>query len=319
MAYRWVIVTPVFEDSEAVSRLFVQLHETLGNQAFVVAVDDGSVRKPLDAGLISDAGLDGVVIRLRRNVGHQRAIAVGLNYVCEHLSDLPCVVMDSDGEDMPASVPVLIEKFEASGADIVVAKRRNRSETWQFLVFYAIYKRIFGVLTGRSISFGNFMILKPAAVRRLCVMPEIWIHLAASVLVCGLQVALLSIDRGSRYAGHSKMNFTSLVLHGFRATTVFAENIMVRLGVFCILFGGLSVAGIIASVVLKMLGMASPGWFSVALGLLTIMLVQTGALVLISLFMTGIVRSNNMLTVDHNRFIDFVTPAKSRIGGVAAQ
>ncbi len=306
MAYRWVIVTPVFEDVEAASRLFVELRETLGNEVVVVAVDDGSTHEPLGTEPIRDAGLDGVVVRLIRNIGHQRAIAVGLGYASEHYPDLPCVVMDSDGEDVPASVPLLIDELERSGVDAVVAQRRNRSESWKFQLFYAVYKRIFGALTGRNISFGNFMILKPAAVRRICAMPETWIHLAASVLVSRLRVLRLPIDRGSRYVGSSKMNFTGLALHGFRAITVFAEDVMVRLGAFCAFVGAMSIVGIIASIALKVAGMTSPGWFSVALALLTIMLIQTGALALISLFVTG--RSNNLLAVQYSRMIDVVMP-----------
>jgi polyisoprenyl-phosphate glycosyltransferase len=51
-------------------------------------------------------GLSGVVIKLKRNVGHQRAIAIGLNYVADHHPDIACtVVMDSDGEDTPSIYP----------------------------------------------------------------------------------------------------------------------------------------------------------------------------------------------------------------------
>ena len=63
-------------------------------------MDDGSVRQPVDPASIARAGLDGVVIKLKRNVGHQRAIAIGLSYVAENHGDAePVVVMDSDGED----------------------------------------------------------------------------------------------------------------------------------------------------------------------------------------------------------------------------
>ena len=70
-----VVVTPVYEDVEAATRLFLELARELGPDSFVVAVDDGSVRQPLPASSIADAGLKGVVINLRRNLGHQRAIA----------------------------------------------------------------------------------------------------------------------------------------------------------------------------------------------------------------------------------------------------
>lgn len=309
--HTWAIVTPVFEDADAAARLFDDLKAALGEGAFVVAVDDGSVRAPLSAGVLADVGLDGVVVRLRRNVGHQRAIAVGLNYAADHLPGLPCIVMDSDGEDIPSSARLLIDDLAEGGADVVVASRRNRSESWKFRFFYAFYKAAFGALTGRRISFGNFMIIQPEGVRRLCAMTETWIHLAASVLVSRLRVRLLPIDRGSRYSGESKMGFTSLALHGFRAITVLAEDVMVRLGALCTLISLLSIAGILTSIILKVAGMASPGWFSVALGLLTLMLIQTGALVLIFLFMTGIARNINLVATDYRGLIDRVDEARA--------
>src|SRR5690606_27252861 len=81
-----VVVTPVFEDAEAAARLFQELAAMPGPRPHVVAVDDGSVRQPLDPAGIADAGLSGTVLRLRRNLGHQRAIALGLRYVADHLN-----------------------------------------------------------------------------------------------------------------------------------------------------------------------------------------------------------------------------------------
>ena len=74
-----IVVTPVFEDVEASSRLFQELGAEFGDQVFVVAVDDGSVRQPLSVSALLKAGLNGAILKLRRNVGHQKAIAVGID------------------------------------------------------------------------------------------------------------------------------------------------------------------------------------------------------------------------------------------------
>src|SRR5688500_1610203 len=204
----FVVVTPVFEDSEASTRLFRELFDAFGGQVHVVAVEDGSVRQPVDIRQMEAIGLSGTVIRLRRNVGHQRAIAVGLGYVAEHLAEAErVVVMDSDGEDVPASIPELLQTLDRDEIDVVVAKRRTRVETLRFKLFYAVYRRLFELLTGRSISFGNFMALKPNAVKRLAAMQELWTHVASCVLGSRLRIATCALDRGPRYAGQSKMNF----------------------------------------------------------------------------------------------------------------
>lgn len=300
-----VIVTPVYEDQEASGRLFKELAKELGQRVFVIAVDDGSVRQPLDIASLREGGVDGVVLKLRRNVGHQRAIAIGLGYADERL--LPgqkVVVMDSDGEDLPSTISPLLAQLDNPSIDVVVAQRKSRVETFKFKAFYQVYKRFFGLMTGRPISFGNFMALKPAAVRRLVAMQELPIHVAAAVLASKLRTGICPLDRGPRYAGQSKMNFVGLALHGFKALMVFAEDVLVRVGIFSAGLAVLSIGGSGLAILLKLFGYSTPGWFSIALGVLLLIFLQTGALALMTLMLTGVMRSGSVVTaVAHREFI----------------
>lgn len=305
-----VIVMPVYEDCEASSRLFKELHKVVGPQLFIVAVDDGSIREPVQPTSISQAGLCGNVVRLCRNVGHQRAIAVGIDYVAKHMPQAVCVVMDSDGEDLPQSIPLLLKALDSDDVDVVVAERKSRVETFKFKLFYLVYKLMFKLMTGRSISFGNFMALKPQAVRRLAAMHELGVHVAASVLVSKMRIVRRPIDRGPRYAGRSKMNFSGLVLHGFQGFMVFAEFVLVRVTIACALIAVISILGIVLSLLLKFLGLATPGWASTALGILLLVLSQTGVLTLMSLMLTGIVKGNHVLLNNYLELVDEVLPAK---------
>jgi hypothetical protein len=307
-----VVVTPVYEDLEASSRLFQELRKAQGERVYIVAVDDGSVRQPLPPDAIAQAGLDGVVIRLRRNVGHQRAIAIGLNYVADQLAPHRVVVMDSDGEDLPASITALEQALAGDDADVAVASRRSRVETIRFRAFYWVYKSLFSLLSGRSIDFGNFMMLKPAALARLTAMHEVWIHVAAGVLTSKLRIAAVPLDRGPRYAGQSKMNFVGLALHGFKALMVVAEDVLVRVGIACTLVAVLSVIGVITAIFLKIIGFATPGWFSVALGIMLLVFLQTGTLTLMTLMLTGVVRSGTVASIAWRDFVQDVLPAGSR-------
>ena len=303
----FVVLTPIYEDMEAASRVFKELAAEFAGQVYIVAVDDGSITEPVEAARIEETGLQGVVIKLKRNVGHQRAIAIGLNYIAAKLNDVNrVVVMDSDGEDIPASIRYLLETLEPGDVDLVVAKRKSRVETLLFRSFYFLYKTIFSLFTGRKISFGNFMALKPAALKRLAAMQELWIHVAGCVLVSKLRMVHCALDRGPRYAGQSKMNFVGLALHGFRALMVFAEDVLVRVGIACTLVALLSVLGGSAAVVLKVIGFATPGWFSVALGILLLVFLQTGALTLMTLMLTGVVKGGIADTADYEKFIDKV-------------
>lgn len=292
-----IIVTPVYEDGEASSRLFKDLAAQFRGDLFIVAVDDGSVRQPLDIESLESAGVAGVVLQLRRNVGHQRAIAIGLCYAAEIMGPQQrVVVMDSDGEDLPATIPDLLAQLEADDVDVVVAQRKSRVETWRFKAFYAFYKRFFRLMTGRAINFGNFMALKAHAVQRLVAMQELSIHVAGAVLASKLRTGICSLSRGPRYAGQSKMNFVGLVLHGFKALMVFAEDVLVRVGIASALIATFSVVGAAAAVILKISGFSTPGWFSVALGILVLMFLQTGALALMTLMLTGVIRGGTTTT-----------------------
>jgi len=315
-----LIVMPVYEDRDASTQLFKELLEEFGPSTFVVAVDDGSVREPVDPASLARTGLSGAVIRLRRNVGHQRAIAIGLSYVAEQMPDAQrVVVMDSDGEDRPATIRTLLDALNADHFDIAVAERRNRVETLRFRAFYVLYKLIFGTLTGRRINFGNFMALKPAAVKRLCAMHELWIHVAGAVLGSRLRLATCPIDRGARYAGRSKMNFVGLALHGFKALMVFAEDVLVRVGMICVLISVMVMMSAVVAVVLKLVGFATPGWFSVALGVLFLVFLQTAALTLITLMLSGVARGGAVLVGAYREFVDEVIRVDASAERIVAQ
>ena len=303
--YKLVVVTPVYEDVEASSRLFKELKSQFQDKVFVVAIDDGSVKQPLPIDSLKTAKIDGLILQLRRNVGHQKAIAIGLGYVSDQISSEQfVVVMDSDGEDLPSTIPELLSQLEDPSVDIVVAQRKSRVETFRFKLFYAIYKRFFSLMTGRPISFGNFMALKRDAVQRLVVMQELSIHVAGAVIASKLRTKPCSLHRGPRYAGQSKMNFVGLVLHGFKALMVFAEDVLVRVGIACGLIAGLSLFALVIAIILKVIGIATPGWFSIALGILVLMLMQTGALALMTLMLTGIIRSGSVTTlISYHDFI----------------
>ena len=51
------------------------------------------------------------ILHLQRNIGHQKAIAVGLAYIKENLACDKVLVMDSDGEDKPEDAAALLRQF----------------------------------------------------------------------------------------------------------------------------------------------------------------------------------------------------------------
>ncbi len=307
----FIIVTPVYEDADVAQKLFIEISREYGEDVYIVAIDDGSLNSIVNAETISRSNLNGVVVNLKRNVGHQKAIAIGLSYVSEHLNGSQyVVVMDSDGEDVPSSILPLIEEIKGGNVDVVVAKRKNRVETLKFRSFYLMYKFVFRVLSGRVINFGNFMALRSSAINRLVVMQELWMHVAGCVLLSKLKISYCELDRGPRYSGKSKMNFISLVLHGFKGLMIFSEDVLVRVGIACILIASISIIAVIIAVLLKTLGFATPGWFSVVLGILVLVFLQTGMLTLMSLMLTGVAKGGMPSEFNYNQLIKNIIHVK---------
>lgn len=283
----WAVVTPVLDDGASFARLCRDLSRLdLGVRLEVVAVDDGSAVDPPVVASIADAGLAGRILRLKRNVGHQMAICAGLHRVAAEPHFAGAVVMDCDGEDRPEDIRRLLEAA-AGDCDAVVAVRRRRTERLFFRFCYGLYRRFFGLLTGRRIRFGNFCAVNRRALQRLVAMHEARLHLAAALIKSRLRRAEIPIDRGERYAGRSRMNFSGLVLHGIRAIAVFDDAVLTRMGLVCVGAAFFSVVVLSTAVALKLAGEATPGWLTFVTGFLVLVFLQTAALSLVALLMNG--------------------------------
>ncbi len=278
---RLTILLPVCNDWLAAKTLLGQLDATLANANLigrVLLVDDGSIDGPtLDFATQQWQAFEQVrILELRRNVGHQRAIVLGLAYLHQRDEFDAVVVMDADGEDLPDDVPRLVEQFEATGRRaIVFAERRRRTESLTFRVFYWLYRQLHLVLTGLRVRVGNFCIMPATAVASLVAVPETWNHVAAAVFKSRLPYETMPTSRGYRLAGRSSMNFVALVVHGLSALSVFGEIVGVRLMVASVgLF--LSVAGLGVGMAAWSLGTRQPipAWAAAAGGLVAVLLTQ---------------------------------------------
>jgi len=296
------VILPAFEDSVSCARLLIDLNARFGSRLRVVAVDDGSIHDQLEPAHLREAGVAGTVLHLRRNVGHQRALTIGLGYALDtaRLGEL-FVLMDGDGEDRPGNVDDLLRMYGAGGVDVVVALRRTRLEGRMFRLLYRLYRSSFSLLTGQRIGFGNFMVMSQFAARRLIAMRELSTHIAAAVLASKLRIGACAIDRGPRYAGRSRMRFVDLVLHGFRAMTVFSDTVLVRVSITSGAVGLLAGTLSVVAVLLKLAGFSTPGWFSIAVGILSLVVLQSATLALLTLALTGLSRSGRVVEQGYYR------------------
>jgi polyisoprenyl-phosphate glycosyltransferase len=276
---RVVILIPLRDDWASAAELIRRLDAAFASHPYlidVLLVDDGSVQDFRSANFpLRLAAIRTIrILHLRRNLGHQRAIAIGLVQIERAIPCDAVLVMDGDGEDTPEGALQLLGAF--SGKTAIFAKRSRRTESFTFRLFYQLYKLVHYLLTGVRVEVGNFSILPSDYLRTLVVTSELWNHYAAAVFRSGLPFATIPIPRGHRITGTSKMNFVSLTTHGMSAISVFGDVVGVRLLVASLVGSFLSVAGIFTVIAIRVFtNRAIPGWATYSIGALAIIFIQS--------------------------------------------
>jgi hypothetical protein len=289
MSEHIVIIIPQFNDWDALNLLIKKLNKDVGESILkccsLLIVDDYS-SKAQSTPFVTFNGRQIMLLSLYRNVGHQRAIAVGLSYVAENLDATRAIIMDADGEDAPADINDLVAKSIEFPDKIIFARRSRRTETFLFRFFYVFYKVLFKILTGKVITFGNYSIIPKRHLKNLVRVSEIWNHYPGGVIKSKIPYLSIPKNRAKRLAGESRMNFVSLVLHGLSAISVMIDTTAVRILILSIVMSVLAVAFMFLILFLKVIGNATPGWASTLGSTLMILMLQS---FLISLFLVFMV------------------------------
>lgn len=307
-----IILTPVYDDWESAFILLGQLDEVLAKndlKASVVIVDDGT---PIISNLedfegLSFSAIQNVeVLTLARNMGNQRAQAIGIGYVAANRECATLVLMDSDLEDPPEYVPELIAAANETGNEIVFAARTRRSEGATFKILYKAYKYLYKVLTGMPISIGNFSAIPGRLVRRVASVSEIWSHFPAGIMRARVPFRAIPTVRGRRLKGESKMNLVSLVVHGLSGFAVHADIVGVRIIIAIFVVGGAILAALVVVIAKRFLvDFFLLGWTSLVVIILGVAVIQTffAAIFMAFLILSGRNHRTIIPAIDYSDFI----------------
>jgi glycosyltransferase involved in cell wall biosynthesis len=277
------IVLPCYNEGACIMRFMQSLEEVLvlepGWQFHVIVVDDCSLDDTLmQLGDFRFKAPNAALHLLKNmfNVGHQSSIFQGLLYT-ERLRQEHVIIMDSDGEDNPLAIRELLRH---TAYDIVEVKRRKRSEPLIFKCLYWFYKVLFWLITGRSMNYGNYCMLRINVVEKIRFTS--FIHLPAYLLRQKARRHFIRYDRSPRIDGKSKMSYKDLFLHAFKSFVEFGNDLLLW---FLRLFGVVFVllAAILCNLVYQkfIAHTAIPGWFStLSIGLLNIAILLIGFFVL---------------------------------------
>jgi glycosyltransferase involved in cell wall biosynthesis len=265
------VVTPMFNEREAVDHFVARLRpvlDGLGVTYEVVAVDDGSSDATVARLVDLRTGWEQLrVVALRRNVGHQTALAAGLraargDYV---------VSIDADLQDPPEVIGEMLAAARDGKVDVVYGVRSDRTTDTAFKrntagVYYWMMRRLVGPWVSEQA--GDFRLMSRAVVDVLNNLPEQRPVYRLVVPSLGFSSAEVAYVRAERVAGETKYPLSKMIKLTLDSVTSFSAaplRIATWLGLFSFLVClGLMVSGLIAWGV----GGTVPGWTSLYIAVL---------------------------------------------------
>lgn len=205
------VVTPVYKAEkiieELVRRLIFEL-EKIANEFEIILVEDGSPDaswKIIETVCILDKRIKG--IKLSRNFGQHYAITAGL----DHATGNWIIVMDCDLQDRPEEIPLLYKKAK-EGFDIVVARRKERTDGFFKKIFSKLFYGILSYLTGTShdSSVANFGIYDSKVIQALQKLREPIRYFPTMVRWVGFNKSFVDVEHGERFYGKTTYNWQKL-------------------------------------------------------------------------------------------------------------
>ncbi len=279
------ILLPCFNESSGIDILTTQLVSELEKLPFLfelIFIDDGSLddtKRHIENLKITTPSINSVLLALKFNMGHQKAIQQGLLYAETKNFD-NVIIMDADGEDDPAAIQELLNH---NTMDLVQVIRGKRNENWRFKFFYRLYQSLFKLVIGKRLNFGNFCMLSPKLVT--ITTENNFVHLAAFLDNQKCHKTKIKWHRNQRISGKSKMGFKNLFYHAVNSFVENAQNLLfvfIKLCMFLIL-GILFLTGFILYKK-YIIEVAVPGWSSTLMAtLFNSLLISIGVFVLGSL------------------------------------
>ena len=273
-------VSPVYLDTEAFAILRRNVLRCVAADADLarwavrfVVMDDTAGADPQVAGLA--ALPDVTVVEPPFNLGHQRGIVYALRTVSAEMHEADIVVtLDADGEDRPEDLPRLLRPLLDEGRNnrkVAIALRTKRRESATFRVMYLAFRLMFRFLTGVTIRNGNYAAYRGWLAQRMLRHPYFDLCYSSTLATLMPDAAFVPCERGTRYAGRSRMTYSRLFLHGVRMLMPLMDRIAIR--ALIIFSGVLALGGVMALVVLGVklfTNTGIPGWATYTLLLILI-------------------------------------------------
>lgn len=202
------LVVPLYNEELAVAVFYRAVRDEPSLSAHtveIVFINDGSSDRTAElVKTIALADSDVMLINLSRNFGKEAALFAGLEYA----KGDAVVPMDVDLQDPVEVIAQLVAEWQ-KGADVVLAKRRDRSSDGYLKrhsasLFYQLLNRI--AYTHIEENVGDFRLMDRKVVDVIKALPEQQLFMKGVLSWAGFTVAIVEYDRAPRTNGQSKFN-----------------------------------------------------------------------------------------------------------------
>lgn len=259
------VVVPIYNDEEVIAELHRRLRpvlEEITADYELILVDDGSRDHSWQKMLEVRRENEHVrAVRLSRNFGQQSAIAAGLSLTSKEL----IVLMDSDLQDRPEDIPVLIDALLADKqATMAIAQWEERKDSRMKLAVSRLFQRVSNSITEIHTMprLGIFRVMKKSVVDELKKFPEKTATTVSLLYYIGSKYVAVPLKRDARFAGKSGYNLRKMLALTFArifSFSMFPIRIVTYLG--ALLCVGSMIAAL-ALVIYMLVGNVVAGWTS---------------------------------------------------------
>ena len=222
------IVIPVYNDWKSLNKLLQKLDNNLKkkfNKIEILIINDNSTEKVKLSSRKFSCLKKISILTLSKNVGSQRAIAMGLFYLKKIKNDFIVTVMDSDGEDDPMEVSKMMRLAMKNSKYVITSNRKSRKETKTIIFLYHLHLLLTFLFTFKWLSFGNFTCFHKENLSRLFIDNSLFCAYPSAIMK-NCSIKRIYAKRKERYFDKSKLGLTSLIEHSLRVNSVFFKNII---------------------------------------------------------------------------------------------
>lgn len=218
-----LILIPVYNDWKSLNFLLSQIEKKINKKVKIVVINDASTEKINIKKKKFKKIKKIIVFNLKKNLGSQKAISIGLHYLKNKKKNFLLAIMDGDGEDNPHELNKMFKLAKKNKEFIITSHRKKRNEKFIIQLAYKIHLIISLLLTWNWISFGNFTALHSNNLKKIN-LKHVWIAYSSAILKsCKIKKTYSS--RKKRYFGNSKVNFINLIEHSLRILSIFYSRI----------------------------------------------------------------------------------------------